>query len=239
MTVEVETPEGLATGTGVVETHFRPRNELVYTMDSDQRWVIGEAIAVDVPGGVVFALLNSGGDYGFYRPNMNFGWAPGPDGQRRRAQFYASEQWWPDPDGRLRPVRLAALGEKTPERKTAWSAVMQRRDRSRAEIDQALNDGGSFSLLEEGWPRFVFLPDSSDLKNAVFLSPTETHEAAIGDIRVRRIVVQETEDPVTRTPAAYHPWRAAKDRILNSRPVYPPQISADLVLDDEFSTLLE
>jgi hypothetical protein len=58
VTVEVETPAGLATGSGVVETHFRPRNEHIYTMDSAQRWVRGEAIAVDTPEGIVFALLS-------------------------------------------------------------------------------------------------------------------------------------------------------------------------------------
>jgi hypothetical protein len=213
VTVEVETPAGLSTGSGVVETHYRPRNELIYTMDSEDRWVLGEAIAVDTSEGIVLALLCREGDYGFYRSQMNsFGWVPGPDGRLRRVQ-----------------------GD-TPETR---AAKVERQDRSRAEIKRALAERRSFTLLEEGWPRFILLPDSTDPKSAIALAPTEMAEAATGSIRVLRIIVQETDKPVTHGLAARLPWLTPDVLPVSGRHVYPPQIPADLLLPDDFSTLLK
>src|SRR4051812_36633723 len=48
VTVEVETPAGLATGSGVVEACYRPQSDRFSTLDSPQRRVVGEAIAVDL-----------------------------------------------------------------------------------------------------------------------------------------------------------------------------------------------
>jgi hypothetical protein len=220
VTVEVETPVGLATGSGVVETHYRPRHGIIHTMDSPQRRVLGEAIAVDLPEGILFALLDGEGDYGFYRSQSNsFGWVHGPDGRLRRVQLYPSEN--------------------TPEQEAASRANTDRHKRSRAEIKAALAERRPFTLLEEGWPRFILLPDPGDPKSAVALAPTETAEAAIGDIRVRRIIVQETDEPVTRTLAARLPWLTPDALPVSRRQVYPHEIAADGLLPDDFSTLLE
>ncbi|HEY0312884.1 MAG TPA: hypothetical protein VGC56_10365 [Allosphingosinicella sp.] len=68
MTVEVETPEGVRTGSAVREVRYQGRNGF-FIAESQPQWrVHGEAIAVDMPGGrTVYALLrgNDGGaDYG-------------------------------------------------------------------------------------------------------------------------------------------------------------------------------
>lgn len=219
VTVEVETPDGLITGSSVVETHYRPRHEVIHTMDSPQRRLVGEAIAVDTSQGIVFALLNREGDYGFYRSQMNdFGWAPGPDGRLRRFQINPAD---------------------TPEERAAAKIIADRHERSRAKIKRALAERQSFELLEEGWPRFILLREAKNPKSAVALAPTDTHEAAVGDIRIRRITVQETDEPITRTLAARLPWLTRDALPISGRQVYPPQIPADLLLPDDFSTLLE
>ena len=219
VTVEVETPEGLITGRGVVETQYRPRHEVIHTMDSPQRRLLGEAIAVETSHGIVFALLNREGDYGFYRSQMNvFGWAPGLDGRLRRFQIYPA---------------------KTPEERAAAKAIGDRHERSRDQIKRAIAERQSFELLEEGWPRFILLPDDADPKSAVALAPTGTHEAAAGEIRVRRVTVQETEEPITRTLAARLPWLTTEALPISGRHVYPPQSPADMLLPEDFSTLLD
>jgi hypothetical protein len=220
VTVEVETPAGLATGSGVVETRYRPRSETFSTLDSPRRRVRGEAIAVDLPQGVLLALLDGQGDYGFFRSQMGgFGWVPGPGGHLRRVSLH----YPPD----------------TPEERAAWQANADRHDRFRSERDRALAEHRPFALIEEGWPRFVSLTDPGDPRGAVALAPTETAEAAIGDIRVRRIIVQETDEPVTRTLAARLPWLTPDALPVSRRQVYPHEIAADGLLPDDFSTLLE
>lgn len=224
VTVEVETAAGITTGSTVVETHFRPRNELLSTMDTHQRWVVGEAIAVVVPQGIVCALLDNNGEYGFYRSSMNsFGWVPGPDGRLRRVEIHPAD---------------------TVEAKAAAAAKSARHAHSRGEIKAALAERQPFTLLEEGWPRFVLLPDPADPASAVDLVATETAEAAFGDVRIRRIIVQETDAPVTRTLAARFPWLTRYEHQprtgalpLSGRRIYPPQCPADLLSVTDFCRL--
>lgn len=216
VTVEVETAAGIASGSTVVETHFRPRNELLQTMDANQRWVVGEAVTVVVPQGVVCALLDNEGEYGFYRSSMNsFGWVPGPNGRLRRLQIYPAE---------------------TAETKAAAAANRARHASSREEIRKSLAAGKPFTLLEEGWPRFVLLRDPADPATAVNLVPTELAEAAFDDLRIRRIVVQETDAPVTRTLVERLPWLKGSSAMpLSGRLIDPPQIPADLLNVTDFS----
>ena len=65
VTIEVDTPAGPRSGRGVVETRERKRNEWLYTMDSAQLIVHGEAIAVALPKGLLVAPIASR-EYGFF-----------------------------------------------------------------------------------------------------------------------------------------------------------------------------
>lgn len=64
MTVEVETPQGLKTGYAVRELRRRPPSNSFLGQDRGSTKLIGEAVAVDLPGQqTLFALLTgSGGD---------------------------------------------------------------------------------------------------------------------------------------------------------------------------------
>ena len=218
VTVEVETEAGLRTGTGVVETRVRPRNESLYTLDSEQHRVIGQAIAVETPRGLVLALLERAGDFGFFRPaDRGYGWVPGPDGAIRRV-----------------PIRSGAAD---PAGRALWRANLARRERWFAERDRALAEQRPLALLEEGWPPFILLEDPADPAGARFLQGSTDAEAAAPGLKVRRIVVQATDEPVTAGLHRRLPWLAAPPLPLSGRQVYPPQSDADLILPDQISTL--
>ena len=222
VTVEVETPAGLATGSGVVETRYRPRSETFSTLDSPRRRVLGEAIAVDLPQGVLLALLDGQGDYGFFRSQMGgFGWV-----RARAATSAASPLHYPSPNT---PEERHRLGRPMPTATTA----------SAPSINRALAEHRPFALIEEGWPRFVLLTDPGDPRGAVALAPTETAEAAVG-----QHPCAPHHRPGDGCPCHPHPRRPSPLAHAGAMPVsgrltYPPRVPADSLLPADFSTLLE
>jgi hypothetical protein len=87
VTIEVDTPAGPRRGRSVVETRARKRNELLYTMDSAQLIVHGEAIAVPLPNGVLVAPIASR-EYGFF----SLAGRSGDAFYRRRDSFREAER---------------------------------------------------------------------------------------------------------------------------------------------------
>ena len=158
MTVEVHTPAGPRNGRGVVETRARERNEVLYTLDSAQLIVHGEAIAVALPTGLLVAPI-SNREYGFFSLTGRSGDA-----------FYA------------------------------------RRDSFRERERAAIAGKRSFDLLPEGWPAFIFFPDPSDPRSAEEVPQADDLSVAGTGFKVRRIGVQETDAPITRTIEATLPW---------------------------------
>ena len=158
VTIEVDTPAGPRTGHGVVETRARERNEWLYTMDSAQLIVHGEAIAVQLPNGLLVAPIENR-EYGFLNLTGRTGDA-----------FYARRD-------RFRETERAAIAAKRP-----------------------------FELLPEGWPRLVFFPDPSDPRSAEEVPQVGDFSLAGKGFKVRRITVQETNAPITRTIERRLPW---------------------------------
>src|SRR5690348_5600782 len=60
MTVEVETPQGLRTGSSVMEESAYKKIKLTSEEHSGGGFTYGEAVVVDLPDGPVFALLTLG-----------------------------------------------------------------------------------------------------------------------------------------------------------------------------------
>lgn len=92
MTVEVDTPEGLKTGSAVREVIFSERAN-----GGEYGHVRGEAVAVDLPGGeVLFALLAGGGGNGDHA------------GDQMASMFRQMNsdtiQLWPDPPQLRSPI---------------------------------------------------------------------------------------------------------------------------------------
>ena len=85
-------------------------------------------------------------------------------------------------------------------------AFYARRDRFRESERAAIAAGRAFELLPEGWPTFVFFPEPSDPRSAEELSQAGDFSVAGKGFEVRRITVQETDAPITRTIEARLPW---------------------------------
>ena len=88
----------------------------------------------------------------------------------------------------------------------AGDAYYARRDRFRDRERAAIVAGHAFELLPEGWPRFIFFPDPSDPRSAEELPQAGDFSVAGKGFEVRRITVQETDAPITRTIEARLPW---------------------------------
>ena len=193
VTIEVETAAGPRTGRGVVETRARKRNELLYTMDSAQLIVHGEAIAVALPNGVLVAPIASR-EYGFFSLAGRTGDA-----------FYA------------------------------------RRDSFREQERAAIAANRPLELLPEGWPAFVFFPEPSNPRSAEEVPQAGDLSVAGERFKVRRISVQETDAPITRTIEATLPWLAALPtsgaRISGKTDhIAPDRIFADRLWRGQFTT---
>jgi hypothetical protein len=193
VTIEVDTPAGLRIGRGVVETRARKRNEWLYTMDSAQLIVHGEAIAVSLPNGLLVAPIASH-EYGFF----SLSGRTGDSFYTRRDSF---------------------------------------RERERAAI--AANRG--FELLAEGWPPLIFFPDPSDPRSAEEVPQAADLSVSGKGFTVRRITVQETDAPITRTIEATLPWLKALPtsgaRISGKTDhIAPDRIFADRLWRAQFTT---
>lgn len=65
LTVEVDTPEGVKSGSSVYEVQAKNVPKLLPEMGRREWWVRGEAVAIDLPGGqTLFALLKTGAHFG-------------------------------------------------------------------------------------------------------------------------------------------------------------------------------
>ena len=194
MTVEVHTPAGPRNGRGVVETRARERNEVLYTLDSAQLIVHGEAIAVALPTGLLVAPI-SNREYGFFSLTGRSGDA-----------FYA------------------------------------RRDSFRERERAAIAGKRSFDLLPEGWPAFIFFPDPSDPRSAEEVPQADDLSVAGTGFKVRRIGVQETDAPITRTIEATLPWLTTlptSGARISGRTdhIAPDRIFADRLWRSQFTTV--
>jgi len=161
LTVEVETPEGLRTGSSVIEvqqTLMRaggsPANQAV-------RWrVRGEAVAVDLPGGkTLFALLRSDND---------------PDWASRVYILLAPQENKGFEDA-LNDV-LELTGERTLPRMRPPVAFLEERS---------------------AYPTLVTFGDLTDPTSVAEVDPDDLAATFGEGVRLKRITVELTDDPVT------------------------------------------
>jgi hypothetical protein len=149
MTVYVDTPAGPRSGSSVIEVVSSPPAP----MGSYQDDVRGEAVAVDLPAGTLFAMLkspNSESAAGHYAPHAHA--AALPDGSDWRARL------------------------ETLKRQTAPAA-----------------------LPAEYLPTFIRFRDPADPRTAEALDPANLAAGFGSGVRLNRVVIQITEDPVTST----------------------------------------
>ena len=90
LTVEVETPQGLRSGSSVIEVQTRDQGRGFPGPEAGgiRHNVRGEAVAVDLPGGrTLFALLKQGGKRAFNFPEMAPYWAFSPPASTSNPSF--------------------------------------------------------------------------------------------------------------------------------------------------------
>ena len=174
LTVEVETPVGLKSGSSVIEVQqtlvragSSPANQAV------ERRVRGEAVAVDLPGGMtLFALL---------RAKNNVDWAtlvfPKLAPQRKGEPFV--EQL----DNVLEVTGTQVLPRKWPPR--------------------------LYVPESEAYPLLVTFEDQADPTTVAEVDPDDLSASFGKGVRLKRLTVELTDDPVTTGIDRRLPWMSA------------------------------
>jgi hypothetical protein len=163
ITVEVETPAGLRSGSAVVETVIRYGKSWGDASGVSIK-LEGEAVAVDLPGGrTLFALLRSAdprqGDAAAYQSGLM--------ARALRDGAVASEA-----------VSLKGLDPKDARRAVRDSEVR-------------------LDLPEAHYPMLVTFRDINDPKSVARVDPADLTVSFGPGVRLRRITVQTTDEPVT------------------------------------------
>lgn len=177
MTVEVETPEGLRTGSAVREVSFYP--PLLRAQSAVGTSYRGEAVAVDLPGGrVLYALLSSSSGQPDYAGQIPFDvLLPVPQG--------ASVS----PHG-----REGSFAPRNREFETLYATMIASREVRQVPRERARRWSVGPS---EGWPLLVTFRDAADPASVVRVD-ADNPAATLGEgVRIRRIALVITDDPVT------------------------------------------
>lgn len=193
MTVEVETPEGLRSGSSVMEvggyinSQFAPGE----ARGRSVQHVTGEAIRVAMPGGkMLFALMVSDRD----------------------ADYMASA------------ALTAAATESWYRQKLSRQERQYRLDRflsvPRA-IPRIYRRTPSKIGIFDNYPIFVTFGDRGDPQSLKRVDPDNLSATFGNGVRLKRITVQLTDDPVTRQIRRYLPWIDRAEKFN-----FPPEFQA-------------
>lgn len=168
LTVEVETPEGLKTGSSVIEVRWGAVDSTLGGASAESR---GEAAAVDLPGGrTLFALLS---------------------GESRSADWadYAMFSVMPLPEKGPGQKDSDALGIGI-DRIIANKTLMVLPRMIAAPITAA-------QARVSAYPMLVRFGDIKDPKSVTLVDPDDLEKSFGPGVTLRRITVQITDDPVT------------------------------------------
>lgn len=162
LTVEIDTPEGLRTGSSVIEVEQNMgRSAGTGFGKIIMRRIRGEAVAVDLPGGhTLFALLQSEDETDWAGTVMHY-LAPKAEDEKFEERF---------------DNVLLIEGER--ELPRHWPPFA----------------GG---LILSGYPMLVRFADIADPKTVEKVDPDKLAAAFGTGVKLRRITVQMTDDPVT------------------------------------------
>ena len=210
MTVEVETPQGLRSGSSVIETSVRPSGRAsAVAVNYSYR---GEAVAVDLPSGqTLFALLQSAN--GDLDAATQFPiWAMA-DRIPRPGEFKEKLHWL---------AQYAAL------RKLDGVGILPR-----------TLPVGYYPPVDKppsAYPLLVHFRDIRDPKTVVRIDPTEVAASFGPGVKLRRITVQITDDAVTMGIKKRLRWLDKfYDKMLDGSPINNSQVLANNLSQMDFS----
>jgi hypothetical protein len=178
MTVEVDTPQGLRTGSSVIEVEVSDPGPNSLPEAGINTKVRGEAVSVDMPDGNVLFVLLSSAD---------------------AAAGYAYQA--------LKPSRFGgdyAFIEKTREMKRMRRVGALRCPRTW--YDRGRRRVGQDSDIRTDCPILVRFRDLRDPRSVERVDPANLADSFGDGISLRRITIQITSDPVTYSLADRLPW---------------------------------
>lgn len=178
LTVEVETPQGLRTGSTVIEVETFRGSPLSLSGGGRggevSHRVTGDAVAVDLPGGqILFALLRSDWDRDW--PNTVFAWQVPHAAQQAVKARSPGGKWDPNIDFDMWMENVA----------DARGTFLLPRYR-RLGPDEV-----------SAWPMFARFRDMRDPRSIEAVDPDQLPATFGKGYAVRRITIERTDDPVT------------------------------------------
>jgi hypothetical protein len=190
LTVEVDTPQGLRSGSSVIVVH----NELTYnpvgggySFGSEPR---GEATAVDLPGGqTLFALLTGEEGSSYWAGRIVYDLAP-------KVPIVADKY----DSSRATQLRNAVANRSV--------IVVPRK--------VLLNPNSTEPRYISRYPLLVTFADIKEPKSVTLVDPADLAKSFGTGFTLRRITVQITDDPVTSGIEKRLPWiRSYNDKMLD------------------------
>jgi hypothetical protein len=176
MTVEVETPEGLRSGSAVREVDYEPAGYAGGNFNVFRLKLRGEAVAVDLPDGrVVYALLRSPRFSDFSAHIAIDTLLPGAPGEQ------------------MSPGR-SGFNPSSPEFETAFAGLLANREIRALPSEPARRWSGG---PEETWPLLVTFRDETDPASVVRVYPDNVAATLGRGVTIKRITLAITDDPVT------------------------------------------
>ena len=177
MTVEVETPQGLRTGSAVREVDLTPAEWTLPDSGVVSLRVRGEAVAIDLPGGrTLYALLRS------------------PDSVDYASHIALDTLLPVEPGARLGFSSGNRYDPIAPEFAAAFAKMLTSQEVREVPRESADRWTGG---PPDGWPLLVTFRDPADPASVERVDPDDP-AAQLGEgVRIRRITLAITDDPVT------------------------------------------
>jgi hypothetical protein len=216
MTVEVETPEGLRTGSAVREVDYVPAAYAGGDFAVFRLRLRGEAVAVDLPGGkTLYALLRS------------------PTHSDFAAQI-AIDTLLPVPPSTRLAAGTSGPNPSTPEFEAAFAGLLANSEVRELPRERAMRWSGGPG---EAWPLFVTFRDPADPASVERVDPDDMTAHFGRGTRIRRIILAITDDPVTTGIERRLGWiDQFYDRMLDGQRLNNSQDLANNLASDSFST---
>lgn len=183
VTILVDTPSGPRSGSAVVESSSSDGVPGIGGSYS----VKGEAIAVDLPRGTLFALVDFNTRYGFWKQ---------ADNCDRRT--WSAEQ--------KAHGGVSADFPVTPAQQARFDACNVREKQMRAERQVALDKQLPFILPRENWPQLVRFVNPQDASSVRAVDPDHLGAGFGEGTRIRTITIQQTDDRRTHEIVKRLPW---------------------------------
>ncbi len=176
MTVEVDTPEGLRTGSAVREVDYVPAAYAGGDFAVFRLRLRGEAVAVDLPGGqTLYALLRSPTHSDF-------------------SAHIAIDTLLPVPPGARLSPGTSGPNPSTPEFEAAFAGLLANREVRELPREPAMRWSGGPG---QAWPLLVTFRDPADPASVERVDPDDPATTLGVGVRIRRITIAITDDPVT------------------------------------------